>query len=939
MASAAARVLETLLHLRRGDLARGALLFAHLFLVICAYVVGQVVRDSLFLDRFPASMLPFVDIGSVLLVGTVAAIYIRAGRRATLRSLVVGSLAVFAATGLLLFWLVVERVGASLFAVVYVWIGVFGVLAPAQVWTLANYALSPREAKRLFGLLGSGATSGAIAGGFVSSFIARRLGVESLLLVVAFCIAGAAVAAEALWRRRLSVSEEGRARPAAAAGEGPRSLGESLRLILASPALRSLAGLIVVSSFVTSVVGWQFKAVAQQVLVHKEALAPFFGTLNGVVGVLAVLTQVLVTPRVLKGLELGIVLLVLPLTLAAGSLGLVVFGTLGAAVALRVGDKVLRYSIDRPAVELLYLPLPPGLKVQVKSFIDTVVWRLGDGLAGLSVLVLVTLLGVGPLRMSFVALLALVLWLSLAVRSRRRYVALLRDAIHQHRLDAERAAAPVLDRSTTEIFGAGLHSVDPREILYALDLLTVGDRPAHHPAIRGLLGHDSPEVRERALAILSAAGDRSVLGEVEGLLRDPHPGVRTEALLYLSKHSTVDPVTRLEELKDFPEYGVRAAVVAVLARSGEENLELARAMLHAMATEPGPEGARARLEAVRLAAALEEPLAGPLGRLILDPDPEVASAAIGAAARLGAGSFVRPLLRRLADPRLGSEAASALVAVGEGVVGPLGEALGSERSPLELRREIPPLLTAIGSPAAARLLLEHLLEPDGVLRTRVISALNALVRDHPQIPLDGALLETALAAEILGQYRSHQILAGLAGRDDDPAIQGLREAMGQEVERIFRLLALVFPGHDFHSAFVGLRSPSPVVRGQALDFLESVLRPPMRRLLIPLVDGDIGAAERARLAERMVGHEVGGPAEAVEALAGSHDPWLRSCAAYAIGAFGLQGMAARLDEWAADPDPLLRETVRQARERLDSGTGPIPSLRDVRARYPRAHGE
>jgi hypothetical protein len=140
--------------------------------------------------------------------------------------------------------------------------------------------------------------------------------------------------------------------------------------------------------------------------------------------------------------------------------------------------------------------------------------------------------------------------------------------------------------------------------------------------------------------------------------------------------------------------------------------------------------------------------------------------------------------------------------------------------------------------------------------------------------------------------------------------------MRLEVERIFRLCTLLFPGHDFHSAHVGLQSKSAVVRGQALDFIEGVLRPDMRRLLLPLVDPDVAPRERARLAERVLGSAIGGPEEAVAALAGSRDPWLQSCAAYAIGELGLRHMETSLDVWAEDPDPLLRQTARQAKQRL-----------------------
>src|SRR5512145_1549247 len=139
------RALERLLRLQRGDLPRGLLLFAHLFLVICAYLVGQVARDALFLGRFDASLLPFADLSLFLVVAAVVALYGRGGRRLSLVRLISGSLVSFGAMGLVFAVLARRSPPGWLFPVVYIWVGVLGVLAPAQVWTLANYVLTSRE--------------------------------------------------------------------------------------------------------------------------------------------------------------------------------------------------------------------------------------------------------------------------------------------------------------------------------------------------------------------------------------------------------------------------------------------------------------------------------------------------------------------------------------------------------------------------------------------------------------------------------------------------------------------------------------------------------------------------------------------------------------------------------------------------------------------------
>src|SRR5919108_2577000 len=188
-----ARLFERLLNLRQGDLNRGILLFLYLFLVISSYQLGKVARDALFLDRFAAVKLPYAIIVIAVLVGFVVAGYVRVGERVGLRRLLVGSLLVFAVT-FTGFWVVARfyRFDA-LFPILYVWVGIFGVLAPAQVWTLSNYVLTTREAKRVFGLIGGGAIAGWMFAGYFAQASTKFFGAESLLLAVAILLMVSAV--------------------------------------------------------------------------------------------------------------------------------------------------------------------------------------------------------------------------------------------------------------------------------------------------------------------------------------------------------------------------------------------------------------------------------------------------------------------------------------------------------------------------------------------------------------------------------------------------------------------------------------------------------------------------------------------------------------------------------------------------------------------------
>src|SRR5689334_14525381 len=148
--------LEWLFDLRPGDLRRGILLAVYYFLVISTNTEGQIVRDSLFLGHFKAVQLPYVDLAIAVVVGGILALYIRIGRLTSLTNLLAGSLS-FWLLNVVAFWWMAHFIEPTwLYPVVYIWVGMFGVLAVTQVWTLANYALTDREAKRLFGFIGSG---------------------------------------------------------------------------------------------------------------------------------------------------------------------------------------------------------------------------------------------------------------------------------------------------------------------------------------------------------------------------------------------------------------------------------------------------------------------------------------------------------------------------------------------------------------------------------------------------------------------------------------------------------------------------------------------------------------------------------------------------------------------------------------------------------------
>jgi hypothetical protein len=129
---------------------------------------------------------------------------------------------------------------------------------------------------------------------------------------------------------------------------------------------------------------------------------------------------------------------------------------------------------------------------------------------------------------------------------------------------------------------------------------------------------------------------------------------------------------------------------------------------------------------------------------------------------------------------------------------------------------------------------------------------------------------------------------------------------------------LLWPQDDLPAVLVGLRSDSGMLRANALELLDNVLTPDLRKLIVPLVDPMVTVPERVARAGRIVGATLETREEAVAALVASEDPWLKSCGVYAVGALRLSGLREQVAALATVDDPLLRETARAAQARLDA---------------------
>lgn len=918
---------------RQGEVALGLTLFTIFFLITSFQITTKTLRQSAFIDSLGAARLPIAYLAVALISYPFLRFYSRWADTLSIRRLIQLSNCIVAVSLLVfmqLFRLDLGWVPTAFFVGSSI---IYAVLI-SQFWTLANQSLDPRQARRLFGFVGAGGLLGGIAGGQAARLTSRIAATDGPLLAASLCLLAVAVI--------LQFVGEGQARaagPPVSAGIGKfRKAQGGLETLKRSPLLRSIATLMVLSVVVTQMVDLQFNWAVEQ---RTEGLADttaFFGNFFSIMGVSAFIFQLVFTGRIHRRLGIGFATRVLPTSILLGSIVLLITAgmfpalIIAAAIALKLGETGLRYSIDQSTRELLFLPVPTRLRIQAKAYIDVFLQRGGKGFAAL-LLLPVTFGWLSPAQTGWMTLVFAVVWLGATLVVHREYVTSFREGL-SHR-DVEQAVPiDLADPVTLELLMQSFASGDRDQILHGLEVFSDGGRPDLIPSL--LLYHDDPLVRQKALSVLSLAGRPDVVPLIEHRLGDEDPDVRAEAIRVLADLHGQDVcelmLPRLEER----DAAVRAAAVACLTNHGDEEMRAHAAPVLSRLIEEGDEEARG--EAARAIGAIAKPFyREDLIGLLYDPEPQVVLAAVAAVrqrvARDGQSPHYLPtLVSLLQNRRVKHSARSALIAFGDEVVPVLAHFLSDADEPVWVRRAIPRVLELLGSASAKHALLAALpTTGDLFTRRKIIESLrdgwSHLEIDETTInQIDAAVgEESKLYLETLARLYSLKALQHadtscacirwLESSAPDLLERLLGERADEHVNNLFSLLAVLHDPRDIDAARRGLTGNDSAARAHAVEFLDNLLTGDCRAATLAVID-DHPVREKLREAWRRFSIPVASRRSTLNELLAGGDPHdadgsgLVLAALYAVHTDGESALYPRVHRLAqSGDDPQIQETA------------------------------
>ena len=412
------RLLGIVTDVRAGEGRSALLMFANVFLILCAYYFIKPLREGWLAtesvgDLEKWELRAYSVFGQVVLLVPIVTLYGRISQRWKGGALITRS-TLFCISNMLLFWLVQPD---FLFEVVpgtgilfYLWVGMFSVFVVAQFWSFAADLYTDERGRRLMPLIMIGGNAGAAFGALLLGRLIEQSGFPpEYLLLLATVPLGLSILISRRVEDRGPLGD-GLDRVAATPAERAERTRGSLGTVISDRFLLTVAAMTLLMFWVITNGENLLNKVLQETLAEqaqaagaldetavrqftntetRRFYADYYLWVNG----LTLFLQALLASRLLKYGGFAAILLALPVISLMSYATMALVPLLMVVKAMKITENSTNYSLNNTARHVLWLPVPPEILYKGKPTIDTLIVRAGDALAAFTVLVGVQLLG------------------------------------------------------------------------------------------------------------------------------------------------------------------------------------------------------------------------------------------------------------------------------------------------------------------------------------------------------------------------------------------------------------------------------------------------------------------------------------------------------------------------------------------------------------------
>jgi AAA family ATP:ADP antiporter len=377
------RALSLFTDVRAGEGVGALLLATNVFYLLAFYQVLKIVRDALILSESGAVAASYASAGMAAALFVFVPAYGALASRVN-RVWLISGVTIFFASHLLIFY-ALGSAGVRIGIAFYIWIGVFNMVAVAQFWAFANDLYSTERGKRLFPVVGIGASLGALVGAGLTAFFFKGMGPYTAMLIAAFGLL-VPVALTIIVHRREGHRKDAKKEEAEKPVGGPGGF----TLVFKQRYLLLIALLVLVYNLVNTLGQFMLNILISEEAARRIAAgtadgateAALIGMLSGTVqtyvNLLALILQAFFVSRIFKYIGVRGALFILPAIAATGYTAMALIPTFLTMQWMKVFENGTDYSVQNTTRQALFLPTSREAKYKAKQAIDAFFVRFGD---------------------------------------------------------------------------------------------------------------------------------------------------------------------------------------------------------------------------------------------------------------------------------------------------------------------------------------------------------------------------------------------------------------------------------------------------------------------------------------------------------------------------------------------------------------------------------
>jgi AAA family ATP:ADP antiporter len=350
------------------------------FILMASYYILRPVRDAMASDWTDTEVSFLWNINFFVSAGIVA-VYGFAISRAKLRN-VIPSMYGFFALSFIAFYFGVSLISDRVLIdkAFYLWVSVFALFHVSVFWTFMADTFNKEQAKRLFAIIGAGASAGALVGPAIPALFAGMLGTDTLMLVASVSLM--LVIPLVFYMYHLKGTELGNSDLEADTSKAVigGNWWQGFQSFVTNPYLLGIAVFILLYVFIGSFVYFEQKNLL--VDFSRAERTQILGSIDWLVNIVTFGMAFFVTGRIVSKVGMPAALALMPVLVCGGLLILAFAPVLTVLLALQVFRRGGNYGLTRPAREMLYTKVTREERFKAKPVIDIVVYRGGDAVSG-----------------------------------------------------------------------------------------------------------------------------------------------------------------------------------------------------------------------------------------------------------------------------------------------------------------------------------------------------------------------------------------------------------------------------------------------------------------------------------------------------------------------------------------------------------------------------